>query len=55
MFRWSLRTLFIVVAMCGLASRVASEALEAQQQERVLEKLRAVGPTLRDERLKCFL
>ncbi|HZN32512.1 MAG TPA: hypothetical protein VFB80_01790 [Pirellulaceae bacterium] len=55
MCRWSLRTLFVVVAICGLASRVAREAALAQEQERVLEKLRGIVPDLRDSRLKCFL
>ena len=49
MCRWSLRSLFIVVALCGVASRLASEAIEAQNQERVLEKLRGIGPTIRAE------
>ena len=55
MFRWSLRSLFVLVTLCGVASRVASEAVEAQNQERVLEKLRAVGPNIDTDKLALSL
>lgn len=46
MTRWSLRTLFVVVALCAVASRVASEAVEFRAQERALAGLRGLGPAI---------
>ena len=54
--RWSLRSLFVVVALCSVASRVASEAVEFQAQERGLAGLRGLGPAIVVESpLKVFL
>ena len=46
MTRWSLRTLFVVVALCAVASRVAREAVEFRDQERALAGLRGLGPSI---------
>jgi hypothetical protein len=46
MMRWSLRTLFVVVALCAVASRVASEAVEFRDQEQGLAGLRGLGPAI---------
>ncbi|HZN32510.1 MAG TPA: hypothetical protein VFB80_01780 [Pirellulaceae bacterium] len=51
MFRWSLRSLFILLAVCGVASRVASEAVKSQDQQRILEKLQKLGPLLDEKTL----
>jgi len=56
MTRWSLRSLFAVVALCAVASRVASEAVEFHAQERGLAGLRGLGPAIRvDGALPIFL
>jgi hypothetical protein len=55
MTRWSLRSLFIVVACCAVASRVGREAVEFRAQERGLEGLRGLGTTIRIEgQVKTF-
>ncbi|MCI0358969.1 MAG: hypothetical protein L0211_10865 [Planctomycetaceae bacterium] len=43
MTRWSLRSLFVFVAFCAIASRVGREAMESRAQERGLEGLRGLG------------
>jgi len=54
--RWSLRSLFVVVALCAVASRVASEAVEFRAQERGLAGLRGMGPAILVESpMKVFL
>jgi len=55
MTRWSLRSLFIVVACCAIASRVGREAVEHRNQEGGLTGLRGLGGTIRVEgQLKTF-
>jgi hypothetical protein len=55
MCRWSLRSLLIVVAVCGVLSRVASEAVESHRQASVLDKLRGIGPAIpRQGKLPVF-
>jgi hypothetical protein len=56
MIRWSLRSLFVVVALCAVASRVASEAVEFHAQERGLAGLRGLGPAIQvDSSIPSFL
>jgi hypothetical protein len=56
MARFSLRSLFIAVGLCAVASRLGSEVLEYRAQERGLAGLRALGPAIYgDSRLPVFL
>ncbi len=56
MTRFSLRSLFVLVGLCAVASRLGSEVLAHREQERALAALQATDPTIRSAgKLSIFL
>ena len=56
MLRFSLRSLFVLIGLCAVASRLGSEVLAHRAHEAALAALQATDPTIRSAgKMSIFL